>query len=392
MGGSATRAYNVAKGLKMNECEVTVLSAVPHYPTGNISNEYRWKPVIIENMDGFKLIRIFVPPIASEGLTKRLILFIIFIVSSLFALPLIKKIDIVWAANPTILSIFPAKFYGFINRVPVALNVDDLWPDYLSDLEMMKKGSIIMKIASFVAKLAYTTADLITPISPGYVRIIHEKYGVNQEKIKIVRSGVDLSKFKINYASGHSRKEKFKILYSGAFSLAYDFDQVINAAKQLEDKKDIEIILQGGGELAKHIIEKIRGLQLVNVGVINKIVSREEVAMLLQNADVLILPLKDFGAPYLGISSKLYEYQAMAKPIICIADGQPADYIKETCSGIIVKPGNYDELVKAILYLKDNPSDARKMGLSGRDYVVDNMSIEQIGFKMKKMLNSQLIT
>ena len=44
MGGGATRAYNVAKGLKLNGCEVTVVTAFPHYPSGNVPERYRWKP------------------------------------------------------------------------------------------------------------------------------------------------------------------------------------------------------------------------------------------------------------------------------------------------------------------------------------------------------------
>jgi len=32
MGGGATRAYNVARGLVLNGCEVTVVAAFPHYP------------------------------------------------------------------------------------------------------------------------------------------------------------------------------------------------------------------------------------------------------------------------------------------------------------------------------------------------------------------------
>jgi len=66
--------------------------------------------------------------------------------------------------------------------------------------------------------------------------------------------------------------------------------------------------------------------------------SRDEVAELLTQADVLLLPLRDFGRPYLGISSKLYEYQAVGKPIICCAEGEPTRYVKEIISGIVVKP------------------------------------------------------
>ena len=39
MGGSATRAYNVAKGLVLNRVKVTVVAGFFHYPTGTLSYE-----------------------------------------------------------------------------------------------------------------------------------------------------------------------------------------------------------------------------------------------------------------------------------------------------------------------------------------------------------------
>jgi colanic acid biosynthesis glycosyl transferase WcaI len=175
-------------------------------------------------------------------------------------------------------------------------------------------------------------------------------------------------------------------LYSGAFSVAYDFDQVLMATKLIEENDgNVEFIIQGGGELANHIKLMVKELGLKSVRIIDEIVSRERVAELLNTADALILPLKNFGRPYLGISSKLYEYQAVGKPIICCADGQPAEYVKETCSGIVVKPGDYKALAKAVLYLKNNPDLAKKFGGLGRRYVEYNLSIEIIGFKVKEV-------
>ena len=45
MGGGATRAYNMAKGLSLAGCDVTVVTSFPHYPTGNIPAKYRRKIV-----------------------------------------------------------------------------------------------------------------------------------------------------------------------------------------------------------------------------------------------------------------------------------------------------------------------------------------------------------
>ncbi|MCR6691287.1 MAG: glycosyltransferase [archaeon YNP-LCB-003-016] len=133
---------------------------------------------------------------------------------------------------------------------------------------------------------------------------------------------------------------------------------------------------------------KVKELKLENLKIMDKILSRNEVAKLLSEADALILPLRDFGRPYLGISSKLYEYQAVGKPIICFANGQPAEYVKETRSGIVMKPGDYEALAKAIIWLKENPKLALEMGENGRRYVEKEASIEAIGSKMKQILQA----
>ncbi|MBS7635569.1 glycosyltransferase family 4 protein [Candidatus Bathyarchaeota archaeon] len=385
MGGGATRAYNVAKGLSSNGCRVTVIAAFPHYPTGDIPRDYRWKPFKREFLEDFEVIRTLIPPLESRGFTRRVILFLSFMVSSLFALPLVGDIDVIFASNPNVLSLFPALVYGIFKRSPVVLNVDDLWPEVLYELHMIERNSLILRFASLIAKFAYKNAKLITPISPGYVNVICGKYGISDKKIHVVKAGVDLNKFKsFNYHD--CGKGSFKVLYSGAFGMAYDFNQILLVAKKLEKVNGIEFILQGGGELARYLKARVKRLGLKNIKIIDRIVSRDEVARLLSEADALILPLRDFGTPYLGLSSKLYEYQAVGKPVICCAEGQPAEYIKETESGIVVRPGDCEALAKAVLYLRENRNIAEKLGASGRQYIENNLSIEKIGLRMREVL------
>ncbi len=386
MGGGATRAFNVAKGLFLAGCDVTVVTAFPHYPTGNIPKKYRGKILHVEYDKKIKVIRTFVPPLASKGVVNRFLLFVSFMISSLFALPLVGRVDIVWAANPNVISAFPSMLYGIIKRCPVIQNVDDLWPESLYDLGMAK-SPVLSKLAEFMARVAYKVVRAITPISPGYVGVIVHKYGIDPRKICVIPAGVDLKRFSFLKEKGSVKKQRdrFIVLYIGAFSPAYDFDQVFKAAKLLEPYSDIHIVIQGGGELAPTLKSRVREMGLKNVSVIEKIVSREEVAKILNDVDVLLLPLSGLGSIEMGISSKLYEYQAAGKPIICCSSGQPGRYVAETGSGIVVDPGDYEALAKAILYLRNNPDVVEEMGKSGRQYVENNLSIEKIGLKMKKL-------
>lgn len=377
LGGAATRAYNLAKGLFLNGCEVTVVTAFPHYPHGKIPREYRWKPVRVEWLGKIKVIRTFMPPIKSEGFLRRIMLIGSFAISSLFALPLIGKIDAIWTS-----SWIPGIVYSKMKKRPLALNEDDLTLEDVVDLGLIEENSLILRIAVWVYRICLLKGDLVTPISPGYVETLSKKYWVKENRIHVIRGGVDLSIFKPSLSRKKSGK-KFVVLYSGAFSVAYDFVQVFKAAKIVEELDgDVEFVFQGNGELLDSMRSMVNELNVKSVKIIDRLLSREGVAELLNQADVLVLPLVEFKKPYRGMSSKLYEYQAVGKPIICCSNGLPKDYVKESNSGLVVKPGDCEAFAKAVISLKENPVLAQMMGENGRKYVESEASIEVIGSKM----------
>jgi glycosyltransferase involved in cell wall biosynthesis len=381
LGGAATRAYNIAKGLSLNGCNVTVITAAPHYPHGNIPSEYRWRPLKLEYISGIKVIRTFMPSIKSVGFLKRLLLRFTFAISSLFAFPFIGKIDLIWASSWA-----SGYIYSKVKRKPLALNVDDLTLDDLVDLEILDKNSVILKIGELLYKVFLSKGDIITPISPGYEDLLVKKYYVKAGRIYLIRGGVDLTVFKESLPKAKS-DGKFTVAYSGAFSVAYDFDQIFKAAKIIHElDRNIQFIIQGNGELLDSMHSTIRELGIDNVCIIDKLLSRDGVNRLLHEADVLILPLAKFNKPYRGFSSKLYEYQAVAKPIICCSLGIPKEYVQETQCGLVVCPGDYKTLVKSIFELKNNPHVACLMGMNGRRFVEENASLNAIGLKMRGIL------
>jgi glycosyltransferase involved in cell wall biosynthesis len=66
----------------------------------------------------------------------------------------------------------------------------------------------------------------------------------------------------------------------------------------------------------------------------------------------------------------------------------PKDYVKETNSGLVVYPGDYEALAMAVLKLKKNPCLAQIMGNNGRKYVELEASIEAIGCRMEEILSA----
>jgi glycosyltransferase involved in cell wall biosynthesis len=169
----------------------------------------------------------------SKGLSKRILVFWSFIISSLFALPFIGRIDVVWAANPDVFILIPAIVFGGVKRKPIVSNVDDLIIEDLYDLDLVERESAISRIIEFFARVLFSKVNYVTPISPGYVMTLI-KYGVDKRKIEVIRGGVDLDN--VNPISRQMKKEKFTVLYSGGFSIAYDFEQLLRAANKKTNK------------------------------------------------------------------------------------------------------------------------------------------------------------
>jgi len=90
-GGASTRAYNVAKGLLSQGCEVTVVCGFPHYPHGKIPTKYSGKFVVVEELEGIRLIRTWVPGIPHSSNIKRIFSHLGFIFSSFFGYIKAKK-------------------------------------------------------------------------------------------------------------------------------------------------------------------------------------------------------------------------------------------------------------------------------------------------------------
>ena len=116
--------------------------------------------------------------------------------------------------------------------------------------------------------------------------------------------------------------------------------------------------------------------------------NHSSIAEIMADADALLLPLNGVGSIELGISSKLYEYQAAGKPILCCSNGQPGRYVLESNSGLVVKPGDSEALAKSVIELTEKPSLARLMGENGRKYVEEEASIQGIGLKMKELFKT----
>jgi len=382
MGGASARASNVVRGLLSKNCEVTVVAAFPHYPHGKVPREYRRKAVVSEKFRDARVLRVWIPALPHSSIVNRIILHTCFVVSSLFALPFVGGVDVVWAANPNLFSFFSAVVFGFVRGGSIVRNVDDLWPEVFYELGLVR-SKLMRKVLDFLAWFSYVVPAAITPISGGYKRRIVQKYGVCAKKIHVIEVGVDGVE---PFNSNEGERGQFVVMYSGVLGLGYDFDVVLEAARILVKDDDIVFVIRGVGELGARLRRRIRSLDLKNVVLDTSFLPKDKLVALLCSADVFALPMASASLVDEGLPTKVFEYQAYGKPIICVSGGEPARYVEATECGLVVKPTDAYGFAEAVVRIHKDRKLAAEFGWNGWRYVSENLTAEKIGERMYKVL------
>jgi colanic acid biosynthesis glycosyl transferase WcaI len=384
-GGASTRAYNVAKGLTLQGCKVTVVCGFPHYPHGKIPSKYGRKFSVKEKMDNIDLIRTWVPSVPHTSNFNRLRSHFGFVFSSFLGSLKVNNFDIIISMNPNLFSFLPSLFCHYIRRREIIRNVDDLWPEIFYDLGIVK-SKFLKTILDFFAYISYKVPKMIIPVSEGYVNTITNKYKIPKSKILVIEHGVDTKKFFPIKINNNSQKI---IMYSGAINIGYDFDLILNCAKILEHE-NIKFVIRGTGELSKSITNKIYKKSLSNVFLDTVLVDLKKLAEILNSADIFLLPMSQIKGIDTGLPTKILEYQAMGKPIVCVSNNEAGRYIEKTKSGLVTNSRDPKVLAKLILELINDKNLSKNLAQNGLNNIQNNLTLEQIGARFLQIIKSSL--
>lgn len=98
----------------------------------------------------------------------------------------------------------------------------------------------------------------------------------------------------------------------------------------------------------------------------------ERVAEHYERADLVVLPSFSEGVPIV-----LMEAMSCGRPVVATRVGGVPEIVEHEGGGLLVSPGDPDELAVALRRLVDEPLEARQMAERGARYVRDEFSVER---------------
>ncbi len=364
----ALRTFEHARVWVEDGHRVTVVTGAPNFPTGRVHEGYRNTPYSVGEMEGIRVVRVWTYVTPNAGLIRRSFDYLSFMLSSLPAALIQERPDVVVGTSPQLLTVVSAWAAARLKRVPFVFELRDLWPESMVAVGAVSEGRATRGIAA-LADFLYQRADQVISVTESFIEVLKQR-GIPEDKLAVVRNGVNLSEFTPGPRDNGLREEAgiraddFLVTYVGTLGMAHGLTSVIATAELTRDEP-IHYLLVGEGAERVELEREVGRLNLANVTFLGG-QPRERIPRILNASDAVLVHLLDDPLFSTVIPSKIFEAMGVAKPIILAVEGESADIVTKANAGVVVRPESPAELAEAIRRLLSDPELARELGLSGR--------------------------
>jgi colanic acid biosynthesis glycosyl transferase WcaI len=356
---------------------VTMYTGFPYYPRWAKDTQDRGRLFRSETIKGVAVRRHYIYVPSKPSALKRMLHELSFVCSVTPGYLFGPRADLTIIISPPLFLGIPVALIAWFKRSRTIFHVQDLQPDAAVDLGMLKPGALT-SLFFLLEKVTYRLADRITTISRGMLEKIASK-GVPRHKLTLFRNWahdnlVSPMATETRYRQDWNLTGKFVVLYSGNMGVKQGLDSVLHAADALNGHRDIVFLIVGDGGEKEALMERAAAMRLDNIQ-FRPLQSMEQLSELLATADVAVIPQKR-GVKDIVLPSKLGNLLASGRPVIAAAepDTEFGKIVLESGCGVLVEPGNGEQIAAAILGLHNVPDDRTRMGGNGRRYMETELS------------------
>lgn len=217
-------------------------------------------------------------------------------------------------------------------------------------------------------KWFYGRADSLVAVSQLAADTFSEKTGISKEKIRVIRNGVDPSRFFLR----REASDPPAILVVGRFFPVKRHDLAIKVSRSLHDNGiSHKIIFAGDGPLKKNSERFAR--ETLPEGSFEFLGAAKNMPEVYAKADILLIT-----SSYEGIPVSMLEAMASGLPVVSTAVGGIPEVITNGVEGFLIPYGDTETLVDRACAIIRDQATRRVMGQNARSRVERDFSLDRM--------------
>lgn len=283
------------------------------------------------------------------------------------------RIDIVQACNPPdLLFLIALALRPFGARF--VFDHHDLVPELFASRYPQRR--VLYWLTRIAERLTFASAEAVISTNESYRRVAIERGKMADDRVTVVRSAPDLSRFVERESDPSLRRGKDHLLaYLGVMGQQDGIDYALRAVQLLRDelgRDDFHCVFMGTGDAYDEMVALSEELGISDIVDFPGWADDDMILGCLSTADVCVSP--DPFSPFNDASTmnKIVEYMAMGCPVVTfdltearVSAGEAAVYV----------PANDESaFAKAVDDLLADPRRRREMGMMGRTRVEHELS------------------
>jgi glycosyltransferase involved in cell wall biosynthesis len=398
VGAGPARVTEMAARWQAAGAEVTVITGMPNRrmpgrPDGGIHPDYRGRLFMEEDWNGIRVLRSWLFASPKRGVAQTLANNASFLATgALHGIVRARRLDVLIASSPPFFVHPAGEAMRLVRRVPLVLEIRDLWPDYMVQMGVLKNAAAQRALFALERYLLKRARHVVVVTESFRERVAGK--GVPRELIDVIPNGVDAERY---YRDPDApaplpdleRKNGELIAgYLGNFGAGQELRTVLEAAARLRHSAPhVRFVLVGDGTEKARVVERWRELKLDNVS-IHPPISKDQTRAFYNACDLNLVPLAPIPIFSETIPSKIFEVMACQRPVLASVAGEAARIVRESGAGTVTPPGDAEAMAAAIERLaRVDPDEREAMGRRGRSYVCREFNRETLAERYLEILD-----
>lgn len=349
------RINDLALSLKKRGHEITVYTGQPNYPDGQFYPGYSFRLPASEIWNGITIIRapLFPRKAGSMNLALNYISFALF-ASIKAKFMRLESYDAIYVFETSPITVaFPAIVIKKRLKIPLLMNVQDLWPDNVIAITKCRSVCFIRPLEAMV-RYIYSNCDLILSASKSFIPNIL-KYCNTPSKIMFWPQYATVAK--AEECGMLFDQDDFHVVFTGNLGEAQGLEMMVEAAENLRDTK-IRWHLIGDGRNRKNLEALVQERHLESIVIFHGRKDESKIPGYLAAADAALLILAPNPVFDRTIPAKLQTYLACGVAVLGCVSGEARQLIQEEKVGIVSKSVTAKALQSAVQQLADMPKES----------------------------------